>query len=246
MSVFLLLQWSEAITHSEVPKLRGSPGAWVWGFWVSDAPVKLSWLKEWARGTQVELQEEGTGTLCSPSCEGAPKGQEQLLWLKVPSSFQTWSLAGDWGIVRLVHWNLPVSLSTCHKQRDRAAQCQGRGFPLGSWALPLHRKYMAVFGVSSVPPVPAPEESRDHSCCVQGWQGCSWHSACAQHALHWPLSPVPPQEVSLLACVTNWAGKARPACAAAPAGLGTQPAPLEMPPGTSCFCLGLSKVENKP
>lgn len=54
------------------------------------------------------------------------------------------------------------------------------------------------------------------------------------------------RRVSLLVCVTNWAGQAHPARAAAPAELGTQPAPLEMPPGTCCFCLGLSKVENKP
>lgn len=47
-------------------------------------------------------------------------------------------------------------------------------------------------------------------------------------------------------CVTNWAGRADPARAAVPAELGTQPAPLEMPPGTSFFYLGLSKVEDEP
>lgn len=170
-----------------------------------------------------------------------PKGARTTAVIKGP--LQLPDLELSWGLGDCQTCALEPSSFSLHLSK---AVGQGRGFPLGSWALPLHRKYMAVFGVSSVPPVPAPEESRDQSCCVQGWQGCSWHSACAQHALHWTLSPVPPQEVSLLACVTNWAGKARPACAAAPAGLGTQPAPLEMPPGTSCFCLGLSKVENKP
>lgn len=47
-------------------------------------------------------------------------------------------------------------------------------------------------------------------------------------------------------CVTNWAGRADPARAAVPAELGTQPAPLEMPPGTSFFYLGLSEVEDEP
>lgn len=42
-------------------------------------------------------------------------------------------------------------------------------------------------------------------------------------------------------CVTNWAGRADPARAAVPAELGTEPAPLEMPPGTSSSTLGFRR-----
>lgn len=130
--------------------------------------------------------------------KNAPKEQEQQpLWSKVPSSFQTWGSARDWGIVRLVHWNLPVSLPA----HDRAAESR-------EWIshLPVEhfqtRGNVWLQGVSSVPPVPAPEESREKSYCIWGMAGMQLTLCMCTACSALTLSPVPPQEVSLLMCVS--------------------------------------------
>lgn len=258
MSVFVLLQWSEAITHSEVPKLRVSAGGWVWGLGVSDAPLKLNWssgLWNGHLGLRWSCRRRGLALCALPPCEEAPKEQEQqLLELKVPSNFHTRSLAGEWGIVRLVHWNLPVSVPTCDKPSAewQGSRVPGNGFP--TWLLStskLNRKHMVVFD-SKVRLLfllsPLLKKAGRRAVVSAGTGRDAADDTLHVHSMLCtdPWAPVPPREVSLLVCVTNWAGEGDPARAAVPASLGTEPAPLEMPPGASFFYLGLSKVEDEP
>lgn len=191
-----LLQWSEAVAHSKVLKLRGSSGAWVWGLGVSNAPWKLNWLKKWAHGSQLELQEEGTGTLgrCPQGARTASAVIEGPLQLELG-----WGL-GDCQTCALK----PPSFSP-HKCQA-VSRVPGNDFPLGCWAFAAQQETLVVFGSRVCLCSSCPHswgEQGEELWYLQGGQGCSWHSACAQHALHWPLSPVPAQEVSLLVCVCH-------------------------------------------
>lgn len=147
MSVFLVLQCSEAITHSEVPKLRGSSGVCVWGFWVCNAPLKLSWLKKWARVSQVELQEEGTGTLCSPSLWRIPRGAKPATAV-IEGPFQLPDLELSWGLGDCQTCALkPSSCSPCTWQAASRVTRPENAFP--TWLLStskLNRKHVVVFG----------------------------------------------------------------------------------------------------
>lgn len=203
MSVFLLLQWSEAVTHSEVPKLRVSAGGWVWGLGVSDAPLKLNWssgLWNGHLGLRWSCRRRGLALCAPPPCEEAPKEQEQQLLglkgaLQLPYPELSWRV-GDCQTCAL------KPSSFCPHMWQAVSRMTGQQ-SAREWFSHLAVKHFQaqqethgsvwLQGASSVPPVPTPQKSREKSCCLcRDWQGCSWwHSACAQHALHWPLSPCP-------------------------------------------------------
>lgn len=188
MSVFLVLQWSEAVTHSEVPKLRGSSGAWVWGLGVSNAHLKLKWLKKWALGSQVELQEVGTGTLCSSSPRRCPKAARTAT-AEIEGPLQLPDLELSRGLGDCQTCALTPSSFSLHTWQA-VGRVPGNGFP--TWPLStskLNRNHVVEFG-SKVRLLfllsPLLKKAGEELLYLQGWQECSWHSACAQHALHWP------------------------------------------------------------